>query len=151
MFRQNKSWVIFKLPETRSIFFLGGRFRNFPILPVGVELGWRCLMHLTQKLGEIAAAAEKMRDCGDNSAIGANQLETLAKASAHLFEASVLFCSRQVIYILTKCFLWVWTLLSLDLEFGCSVGAGSNLTLHCCILSRYPEVHSTLSQKCAQR
>ena len=55
-------------------------------------------MHLTQKLGEIAAAAEKMRDCGDNSAIGANQLETLAKASAHLFEASVLFCSRQVIY-----------------------------------------------------
>ena len=27
-------------------------------------------MHLTQKLGEIAAAAEKMPECGDNSAIG---------------------------------------------------------------------------------
>ena len=48
-------------------------------------------MHLTQKLGEIAAAAEKIRDCGDNSAIGASPPQDFGQSISSLgFEDGIL-------------------------------------------------------------
>ena len=77
--------------QTRSIFFLSTSILQFSDFAswCGARLG--CLMHLTQKLGEIAAAAEKMRDCGDNSAIGASPPQDFGQSISSLgFEDGIL-------------------------------------------------------------
>ena len=71
-------------------------------------------MHLTQKLGEIAAAAEKMRDCGDNSAIGEGEpvqdigKSTWVEDTSELFKCYIFlpkaFCGSRL------SFGWIWNL-----------------------------------------
>ena len=67
-------------------------------------------MHLTQKLGEIAAAAEKMPECGDISAIGD-------------FDQSISSLGRGLYLIKSQLFS---SSLDLEFEFGCSVVAGTS-------------------------